>query len=279
MTDLSVDLAAKLDHLMAVLTGLGSALVAYSGGVDSSLLLKVAHDVLGERAIAATASSRSYPAEEVRFAEELAGKMGVRLLRLETSELADERFAANPPERCYYCKAELFAKLTELARANGLSYLLDGANADDVADFRPGTRAEAEYHVRSPLREAGLTKDDIRALSLHFGLSNWDKPSFACLSTRFPYGVRITEEKLAQVDGAERFLRGLGVGQLRVRHHGEIARIEVTAGDMALVMARREEIAARLKSLGFAYVALDLLGYRTGSMNETLSEERKKAAL
>ncbi|MGE5561585.1 MAG: ATP-dependent sacrificial sulfur transferase LarE [Chloroflexota bacterium] len=215
----------------------------------------------------------------MRQAEHLAAAMGVRLIHLETNELDDERFAANPPERCYYCKSELFAKLSELAAANGLKYLLDGANADDVADFRPGTRAEKEFHVRSPLREAGLTKDEIRALSRHFGLPNWDKPSFACLSTRFPYGVRITEEKLTQIDESERFMRALGVGQLRVRHHGEIARIEVSAPDIELVIRHRAEIAAKLKSLGFAYVTLDLLGYRTGSMNETLSDETKRAAL
>lgn len=279
MQTLTADLTLKLENLKAIIRSMESVLVAYSGGIDSSLLLRVSHDVLGDRAVAATASSKTYPSDEIRLAEQLAAAMGVRLIHLETNELDDERFAANPPERCYYCKSELFAKLSELAAANGLKYLLDGANADDVADFRPGTRAEKEFHVRSPLREAGLTKDEIRALSRHFGLPNWDKPSFACLSTRFPYGVRITEEKLTQIDESERFMRALGVGQLRVRHHGEIARIEVSAPDIELVIRHRAEIAAKLKSLGFAYVTLDLLGYRTGSMNETLSDETKRAAL
>lgn len=279
MTELNPDLAAKLTRLKAILAELGSALVAYSGGVDSTLLLRVARDVLGDRVVAATASSQTYPAAEIRLADELARQMGVRQLHLETDELADQRFVSNPPERCYYCKAELFAKLSDLARANGLACVVDGANADDSNDFRPGARAAREFGVRSPLREAGLTKDDIRALARSYGLPNWDKPSLACLASRFPYGARITEDKLQQVDAAESFLRELGIRQLRVRHHGEIARIEVADEDMPRVLERRREIAAKLKSLGFAYAALDLLGYRTGSLNETLSDEVKRAAL
>lgn len=279
MAELNPALTAKLMRLKAILAELDSALVAYSGGVDSTLLLRVARDVLGERVVAATASSQTYPAAEIRLADELARQMGVRQLHLETDELADERFVSNPPERCYYCKAELFAKLSDLARANGLTCVVDGANADDSNDFRPGARAAREFGVRSPLREAGLTKNDIRDLARSLGLPNWDKPSLACLASRFPYGARITEEKLRQVDAAESFLRELGVRQLRVRHHGEIARIEVADEDVPRVLERRREIAAKLKSLGFAYAALDLLGYRTGSLNETLSDEVKRAAL
>lgn len=279
MAELNPALTAKLMRLKAILAELGSALVAYSGGVDSTLLLRVARDVLGDRVVAATASSQTYPAAEIRLADELARQMGVRQLHLETDELADQRFVSNPPERCYYCKAELFAKLSDLARANGLACVVDGANADDSNDFRPGARAAREFGVRSPLREAGLTKDDIRALARSYGLPNWDKPSLACLASRFPYGARITEDKLQQVDAAESFLRELGIRQLRVRHHGEIARIEVADEDMPRVLERRREIAAKLKSLGFAYAALDLLGYRTGSLNETLSAEVKRAAL
>lgn len=262
----------KLSRLKEILAGCGGAVIAYSGGVDSTFLAKVARDVLEDRALAVTACSETYPDHEVKEALALAEQLGLRHLTIWTEELANEEFAANPPDRCYFCKTELFGKLLDIAREHGLSYVLDGANHDDQFDHRPGMRAGGELGVRSPLKEAGLTKEDIRQLSREMGLPTWDKPSFACLSSRFPYGERITQEKLTMVGRAEDYLRSLGVGQLRVRHHGDLARIEVAATDFPKVLAAADEIARKLKELGYTYVALDLQGYRTGSMNEVLSK-------
>jgi len=194
----------------------------------------------------------------------------VKHLLLQTDELSREEFISNPPERCYFCKKALFGQLCALAKQNGCRYVLDGSNADDLGDFRPGARAACELGVRSPLQEAGLNKSEIRALLKQFGLSNWNKPSFACLATRFPYDEPITAPKLQQVGQAEEYLHQLGIAQLRVRYHQSIARIEVTPEQMPLLLSKRQEITHRLQQLGFAYVTLDLLGYRTGSMNETL---------
>ncbi len=260
----------KLELLKEILAGYGGALVAYSGGVDSTFLAKVANDVLGDKMLAVTASSETYPEREVVAALELAKKMGLRHLSIHTEELEDEEFATNPPERCYICKKELFGKLVAMAVEHGLPFVLDGANFDDLSDYRPGTRAGRELGIRSPLQEAGFTKEDIRYFSKKMGLPTWNKPSFACLSSRFPYGERITREKLVMVGQAEDYLRSLGVGQLRVRHHDNLARIEVAADDFAKVMAASDAIVKKLKASGYKYVTLDLQGYRTGSMNEVL---------
>jgi len=265
-------LASKYESLKRILAKTGGVVVAYSGGVDSTLLLKAAVETLADRALAVTAVSETYPAEEVEEAVCLASELGARLRRLHTDELDMEEFASNPPERCYYCKGELFGKLLEIAREEGLPVVVDGSNVDDIGDFRPGMRAAAQLGVRSPLLEAGLTKADIRELSRALGLPTWDKPSFACLASRFPYGHRITRAELAQVAAAEQALRGLGLKQVRVRHYGQTARIEVPQDSIELVAAaeNRTRIVSELRRLGYLYVTLDLEGYRTGSMNAPL---------
>jgi uncharacterized protein len=274
------ELEAKLQELKRLLAESGGILVAYSGGVDSTLLLRVAQEVLGERALAVTAASETYPDHEVQAAIRLAEEMGVRLRVIHTTELDRAEFAANPPERCYYCKGELFGKLVEIAREEGLPVVADGANVDDRDDFRPGARAAAELGVRSPLREAGLTKAEIREISRELGLPTWDKPSFACLASRFPYGSEITRDRLTQVAEAERLLRALGLRQFRVRHHGDVARIEVDPADFAVLTAdeNRARITEELHRLGFLYVTLDLDGYRTGSMNAPLAREGRASS-
>jgi uncharacterized protein len=271
---------AKLQELKRLLAESGGILVAYSGGVDSTLLLRVAQEVLGERALAVTATSETYPDHEVQAAIRLAEEMGVRLRVIHTTELDRAEFAANPPERCYYCKGELFGKLVAIAREEGLPVVADGANLDDRDDFRPGARAAAELGVRSPLREVGLTKAEIREISRELGLPTWDKPSFACLASRFPYGSEITRDRLTQVAEAERLLRALGLRQLRVRHHGDVARIEVDPADFAVLIASesRARITEELHRLGFLYVTLDLDGYRTGSMNAPLAREGRASS-
>lgn len=269
-------LSSKLKSLKKILADMQSVLVAYSGGTDSTFLLKVTSNVLGDKAIAVTACSETYTPRELHEAKKNAESIGAKHVVVNTNELDDPNFSSNSPERCYYCKTELFTKLFALAKEHGLNCVIDGSNCDDEKDFRPGMRAAAEFHVRSPLKEAGFTKDEIRALSKEMNLPTWDKPPLPCLSSRFPYGTQITREKVSRVARAEEFLADLGIRQLRVRDHDNIARIEVPHADMPMFLDEKisKKIMEKFKALGYAYVTLDLQGYRMGSMNEPLKETR-----
>jgi uncharacterized protein len=263
------DGATALRSLEAVLRGLRSALVAVSGGVDSAVVLAAAVRVV-PTVVAATGTSPAYAREDLRAAGELASRLGVEHLEVPTRETTDPRYAVNTPERCFHCKTELYGRLAEIARERGLEAILDGTHADDADDYRPGMRAAAALGVRSPLREAGLGKAAVRAIARHLDLPVWDKPASPCLASRFPYGEVITLEKLTMVDRAEALLRGLGFRELRVRHHGTVARIEVPRADMPRLLQCADEVVRGLKALGYAYVAMDLQGFRSGSLNEVL---------
>lgn len=256
----------------------GSGAVAFSGGVDSTFLVKVVHEVLGDKMIAVTATSSTYPERELKEAIKYAKDMGVKHLIISSEELDIEGFASNPTNRCYYCKKELFSKIQAIAKEHNIEYVFDGSNIDDDGDYRPGMQAARELEVISLLKEAKLSKEDIRELSKELGLPTWNKPAFACLSSRFPYGNEITASKLKMVDEAEQFLLDMGIRQVRVRHHGEIARIEVAPDERVRFfdIEVMNKIGEQFKKIGFTYVTLDILGYRTGSMNEVLTEEEKK---
>jgi len=267
----------KWDRLKTLLRDMKSAVLAYSGGVDSSLLLRATAEVMGPRLIAVTAVSETYPPGELEAAKEFARTMGVTHRILRTQELASEEFARNSPERCYFCKKELYGKLKKIAETEGISCILDGSNTDDLDDYRPGRKAAEEFSVRSPLVETGLSKSDVRELARFLNLPAWDKPSLACLSSRIPYGTRITPDIIETVKNAEDRLRVLGLRQVRVRHHGDIARIEIERDSFGQLLSNEavEKVTAALKGLGYTYVCLDLEGYRSGSMNAVLNEQRR----
>jgi len=264
---------AKYEKLKQLLAAMPGAIVAYSGGVDSTFLLQVARDVLKDKVLAVVASSETYPESEVRQAMRLAKKLKVKVRRIETKEIENANFQANPPDRCYYCKQELFSSLKKIAEAEKIPFILDGSNWDDRRDFRPGAKAAREWGVRSPLQEAKLKKEEVRLLSRWLGLPTWDKPSLACLASRFPYFTAIEPEKLDRVARAEAILHRAGFSQVRVRHHSDtIARVELMPEEFPLLLdqAKRKRLVRQLKSLGYTYITLDLEGYRSGSLNEML---------
>jgi uncharacterized protein len=272
--------AQRLEELEAIVAPYGSALVAFSGGVDSSLALAIAARALTkERVLAVTSNNETYLPSELDLAREFADSLGVEHLIVNTRELDNPDYASNPTNRCYFCKSTLYSDLRNIAEERGYACVVDGANADDEGDYRPGRKAAKELEVVSPLSIARVNKAEVRELAKHLGLPSWDKPALACLSSRFPYGQEITAEKLAQVARAEEYLRREGFRQVRVRHHGEIARLEVGPEEMERAFALREEISAELKDAGFLYVALDLSGYASGSLNATLGRKGKKRTL
>lgn len=271
-SQISFEVERKMEFLKQYLANLESVAIAFSSGVDSTFLLKMAHEVLGEHVIAVTAKSSSFPGRELEEAKAFCQKEGIRQIIFEAKELEIEGFSQNPPNRCYLCKRAFLEKIKVIAGENGMAYVAEGSNVDDEGDYRPGMLAVEELGIKSPLREARLTKQEIRLLSRRLGLDTWEKPSFACLSSRFPYGETITKEKLAMVEQGEELLLELGFSQFRVRIHGAMARIEVLPEDFPRLIQEeiRNRITEQFREYGFTYVAMDLTGYRTGSMNEVL---------
>jgi uncharacterized protein len=260
----------KLKKLKNILKEMGSALLAYSGGVDSTFLLKVAKGILGNKVLAVTAVSPTYPKEELAFSKRMAKILGVRHKIIKTAEFKDKRFIANPVNRCYFCKKELFSKLRDIAKKNKLNFVVDASNVSDKKDYRPGDKAKEKLKIRSPLREAGFTKEDIRSFSKKLGLNSWNKPSLACLASRIPYGTEISLPIINRVHQAEIFLKRMGFKQVRLRHYNGLCRIEVLKEDIPRLINKRKLVVDRLKKSGYNFVTVDLEGYRTGSLNEAI---------
>lgn len=266
----------KIEKLKTILKDMGSVLLAYSGGADSTFLLAVGRDVLGRKILAVTAKSPAYPDEELAFSRRMAKSLGVKHRIIMTRELSNRKFLANTLDRCYFCKKELFKELTKIARKNRINFVIDATNLSDRDDFRPGNKAKEEFGVRSPLAEAGFSKDDIRRTSRKLGVVTWDKPSLACLASRIPYGRKISSSVLGQIKRGEVLLKGLGFSQVRLRHYNGLCRIEVNKKDIPRLINKANQVVDKLKEIGYNYVTVDLEGYRTGSMNLAVAKKPEK---
>ena len=263
----------KLERLEGYLANLEKLAVAFSGGVDSTFLLKVAHMILGDNVVAITVNGAIHPGWEIESSKEIASRIGVRQILLDMDIFKNENIVTNPPDRCYHCKMAIFSMIKKTAKSYGIDNVADGSNIDDAGDYRPGMRALKELGILSPLRDAGLGKEEIRILSKELGLPTWDKPALSCLATRIPYNTRITEETLSMIEAGEDFLRGLGFSQVRLRHLGNLAKIEVPPEDMMRLLGLREMVVKKLREIGYTYITMDMEGYNMGSMNRTIKGE------